>query len=76
MKIKGRYVAQVVIDFDFDPEKAGTKLPFEEMCKMMASGELTEDLQKMVEEEFFDERLGTLTVDQMEANLYEVKEDE
>ena len=73
MRYKGRYVAQIVIDFDI--LKKGTRmLPFEEIKKKTIDGELTDAIKDVVVGEIIDD-CGTVTVTQQYADMYEVKEE-
>ena len=68
--IKGRYVAQIVIDFDI--KETGDIKPFEEIKECVVGGELTEEIRKLIHKEVMDESLGKLDVVQTYADLYEV----
>lgn len=72
MRYKGRYVAQIVIDFDI-LERKGV-LPFEEIKKKTIDGELTDAIKDVVVGEIIDD-CGTVTVTQQYADMYEVKEE-
>lgn len=73
MRYKGRYVAQIVIDFDILEQKG--MLPFEEIKKKTMDGELTDAIKDVVVGEVIDD-CGTVTVTQQYADMYEVKEEE
>ena len=73
MRYKGRYVAQIVIDFDI--LKKGTRmLSFEEIKKKTIDGELTDAIKDVVVGEIIDD-CGTVTVTQQYADMYEVKDE-
>lgn len=72
MRYKGRYVAQIVIDFDILEQKG--MLPFEEIKKKTIDGELTDAIKDVVAGEVIDD-YGTVTVTQQYADMYEVKEE-
>lgn len=72
MRYKGRYVAQIVIDFDILKQKG--MLPFEEIKKKTIDGELTDAIKDVVVGEIIDD-CGTVTVTQQYADMYEVKEE-
>lgn len=72
MRYKGKYVAQIVIDFDI--LKKGTRMrPFEEIKKKTIDGELTDAIKDVVVGEIIDD-CGTVTVTQQYADMYEVEE--
>jgi hypothetical protein len=73
MRYKGKYVAQIVIDFDI--EKSERMLPFEEIKKKTVGGELTDDIRDVIREEIIDD-YGTITVTQQYADMYEVERQE
>ena len=70
MRYKGRYVAQIVIDFDMEKEEG--MLPFEEIKKRTVDGELTDAIKDVVVGEIIDD-YGTVTVTQQYADMYEVE---
>ena len=72
MRYKGRYVAQIVIDFDILERKG--MLPFEEIKKKTIDGELTDAIKDVVVGEIIGD-CGTVTVTQQYADMYEVKEE-
>lgn len=71
MRYKGRYVAQIVIDFDILEQKG--MLPFEEIKKKTIDVELTDAIKDVVGEIIDD--CGTVTVTQQYADMYEVKDE-
>ena len=71
MRIKGRYVAQIVIEFDCEKEEG--MLPSEEIKKRVVDGELTDTIKDVVYGEIIDD-YGTVTVTQQYADMYEVEE--
>lgn len=75
MRYKGRYVAQIVIDFDIEKQKGIIMLPFEEIKKRTTDGELTDLIKDVVVGEIIDD-YGTVTVTQQYADMYEVKDDQ
>ena len=74
MRYKGRYVAQIVIDFDFLEQKGTGMLPFEEIKKRTTGGELTDVIKDVVVGEVIDD-YGTVTITQQYADMYEVEEE-
>lgn len=73
MRYKGKYVAQIEIDFDI--EKSERMLPFEEIKKKTVGGELTDDIRDVIRDEIIDD-YGTITVTQQYADMYEVERQE
>lgn len=73
MRYKGRYVAQIVIDFDILEQKGIGMLPFEKIKKKAIDGELTDAIKDVVVGEVIDD-YGTVTVTQQYADMYEVEE--
>ena len=74
MRYKGRYVAQIVIDFDILEQKGTGMLPFEEIKKKATDGELTDAIKDVVVGEVIDD-CGTVTVTQQYVDMYEVEEE-
>jgi hypothetical protein len=74
MRYKGRYVAQIVIDFDILKQKGTRMRPFEEIKKKTIDGELTDAIKDVIVGEIIDD-YGIVTVTQQYANMYEVKEE-
>ena len=74
MRYKGRYVAQIVIDFDVLVRKGIVMLPFEEIKKKTIDGELTDMIKDVVGGEILDD-YGKVTVTQQYADMYEVEEE-
>jgi hypothetical protein len=72
--IKGKYVAQVMIEFEYDPEKVMGVLPFDRVRDLVVGGELTEVICRLVSDE--TNGIGRVTVTQQYADLYEVSDDE
>ena len=69
-RIKGRYVAQVVLEFDV-PRESNT-LPLEEIKHNICDG----DMKIAIKEALSDELdYCTVTVDQQFADVYEVDDD-
>ena len=73
MRYKGRYVAQIVIDFDILKRKGERMRPFEEIKKKTVGGELTGMIKDVIHGEIIDD-YGTVTVTQQCADMYEVEE--
>lgn len=73
MGIKGRYVAQIVIDFDNKQQEG--MLPFGEIKKKTVDGELTDAIRCIVISEIIGDS-GAVTVTQQYADVYEVEDDE
>ena len=71
MRIKGRYVAQIVIEFDYEKEEG--MLPFGEIKKKVVDGELTNAIRDVVIDEVIDD-YGTVAVTQQYADMYEVED--
>ena len=70
MRIKGRYVAQIVIDFDIKKQEGMS--PLGELRKTV-DGELANAIRDVVIGEIMD-GYGTVTVTQQYADLYEVED--
>lgn len=73
MRYKGRYVALIEIDFDY--EKQEGMLPFEEIKKKTVGGELTGMIKDVIHGEIIDD-YGIITVTQQYADLYEVEDEQ
>lgn len=75
-RIKGKYIAEIIINFDFSPEVVSTRVALEEMRDNVVGGKLTQELMRLCAEEVMDSRIGTLNVIQKHAEFYvENKED-
>ena len=68
--IKGRYVALVEIDIHLEEKES--LLPFEDIKNNVMNGKLTEELVKMIEDEFVTKYEGDVKVTQQYADLYRV----
>lgn len=73
--IKGRYVAQIVMDIDVD-EKHVHCVPLEEIRRRMANGAYETAIKSSLMGDVFGEEIGKLDVIQMYADVYEVSDDE
>lgn len=73
-KVKGRYVATVILDIEYD-ETEKDILPFEDARRSICDGELTQLLRECLDEEFDFGDYATITVGQQYADLYRVDED-
>ena len=73
MRYKGRYVAQIEIDFDF--KRTEEMLPLEEIKEKTFGGWLTDEIKDVIEGEIMDNRYGKTTVTQQYADMYEVEEE-
>lgn len=71
-RIKGKYVATVEIDFDFDKDLKDLK-PFKEIKKGVFD-DLTPMITEILQEELDFEEMGTVKVHQQLADLYEYNE--
>lgn len=71
MRVKGRYVATVILDIDY--EESGDIKPFNDVKRVITGGALTESIKETISTWIFD-GLGILTVEQQYADLYEVEE--
>ena len=69
-RIKGRYVAQVV--FEWDAQRKINTLPLEEIRHRICDGEMKTAITEALSDEVDD---CTVTVDQMYADVYEVDDD-
>lgn len=69
-RIKGKYVAQVEIEFDF--ERTPYMCPLSESREKICGGWFTEQIAHMIEEEI---DLGKVNVTQLYADIYEIEED-
>ena len=74
MKIKGKYVCTVEIDFDFLHEK--DMLTFDEIKEKTIGGWLTDGIKDVIASEIMDDRYGKTTVTQQYADLYEVEDEQ
>ena len=72
-RIKGRYVAQVTVDFDID---ASETRPLEEIQEDIRSGRLNREVQKEMVDLFGFPEAVMVDVQQMYADAYEVEMDE
>lgn len=72
MRYKGKYVARVTIDFNIKPDDC--MRPFDVMKKMLVN-EVTPALYALLMQDFMDDRMGTLEVEQMQAELWKENED-
>lgn len=70
--IKGIYVAQVRIDIAVDENSPGL-LPFDQMQKALRD-QTTEAVKDLLEDELFGD-VGTVTVEQQMADLWETEDD-
>ena len=70
-RIKGRHVAQVVLDFDADEHTAGLK-PFDEIQKDFKN--LTGDLKELLDDEFGVDDICTVEVMEQYSDIYKVEE--
>lgn len=74
MRIKGKYVAYVIIDIDVDAKKTG--LPFGEIHKNITEG-LTPALKDELQSQLDGEIRGcTIEVIQQYADVWEVEEEQ
>ena len=73
MRIKGRYVALVEIDIDFEQKK--DMVTFHELKKRTTDGFLTDCIRDVIKDEVIDD-YAKVTVTQQYADLYEVEEDD
>ena len=69
--IKGIYVAQVRIDIAVDENSPGL-LPFDQMKKALRE-QTTEAVKDLLEDELFGD-VGTVTVEQQMADLWETED--
>lgn len=72
MRIKGRYVAQIEINFDF--KYKSSMRPFEEIKENIVHGELTDAIKDVIVGEIADD-YGSVTVTQQYADMYEVRDE-
>lgn len=72
-RIKGRYVAQVIIDIDIDANQKGI-LPYE-IIRDKINNDLDSNLKDMIQEELFLKGEGTVEVDKQYCNVYQVPDD-
>ena len=71
MRYKGKYVAQVTINFDVDVNKR--MRPFDEI-KRSFEHELTPELERIIREDFFLDGISSVEVVQMQAELHDAAE--
>lgn len=73
MRIKGKYVAQIVMDIDYPDTKEFR--PFEEVRNDLTTGVLTGAIQGLLEDEIDFPSNIKLIVTQQYADLYRVEEE-
>ncbi len=73
MRIKGKYVAQIVMDIDYPDTKEFR--PFEEVRNDLTTGVLTGAIQGLLEDEIDFPSNMKLIVTQQYADLYQVEEE-
>lgn len=73
MRIKGKYVAQIVMDIDYPDTKEFR--PFEEVRNDLTTGVLTGAIQGLLEDEIDFPSNMKLIVTQQYADLYRVEEE-
>lgn len=71
-KIKGRYVAQIELNFEFDESEKGL-LPFERIRERVVN-ELTPYLKEIITNEICSPNEGTVNVTQMYADVWKAEE--
>lgn len=72
-RVKGKYVATVVIDFDYDDT---SKLrPYNEMKEIVTGGGFFEHITDVMKEEYELENATTVSVETQFADLYRVGEE-
>ena len=64
----GKYVATVTIDLLADDELIPEMMPFDELKDAVENGELTEAIRAAIQNEVVCD-FGTVTIEQVEANL-------
>lgn len=69
-RIKGKYVAQVVLEFDM-PRTSET-FPLEKIRHLVCDGDMTNAITRALNDGIGD---CTVTVDQQHADVYEVDDD-
>lgn len=77
-KIKGRYVAQVVIDINIDEAlfvRPELILPIERLKKKFYS-DLDKELEKLIADDLFMADEGTVSVTKQYCDLYMVEDEE
>lgn len=72
-RIKGKYVATVVIDFDYDD--TSNLRPFDEMREIVIDGRFLEHITDVMKEEYELENASTVSVETQFADLYRVEEE-
>ena len=73
-KVKGRYVAQVVLTLEYDEDEMDNMRHFDEIKRDFVCGEMTDMIQALLLDEIIDPRCGTVEVQQTYADLYRVEE--
>lgn len=71
--IKGKYVAQVEIDFNF--ERKDNMFSFEKMREGVVGGSLTNALKELILDDAVDDSFCEVNVTQMYADLYEIDDE-
>jgi len=70
--VKGRYVGRIIIEFEYDPSKSASYVPFDKAHEFVVDGVLNDVIQEIVQDEIND--VATVNVSQILGELFEVKE--
>ena len=68
-RVKGTYIAKVIIDFDYEEDRSEL-LSFEKLDKAMRSGELNTVVDNVLKDEFEVENAVTVTVQKQIASAH------
>lgn len=74
-RIKGRYVATIIVDFNYD-EKDKSMLPFDEVEEHLRTGKMNSQVEDLLYDEFSaDDDKVKLSVEQQYADIYRVEDE-
>ena len=68
-RVKGTYIAKVIIDFDYEEDRSEL-ITFEKLDKAMRSGELNTVVENVLKDEFEVENAVTVTVQKQIASVH------
>ena len=70
--VKGRYVGRIIIEFEYDPSKSASYVPFHRAHEIVVGGVLNDVIQELVQDEIGD--VANVSVAQIVGELFEMKE--
>jgi hypothetical protein len=71
MRIKGKYIAEVVISFDYDPNNTFGVRPFTEIKRSLEAGFVEQSIQEFLENEIVGKRIAQIDVKRTEVEIHE-----